>query len=211
MSTDANADLSAQGVRWPTSLVQQRKPWRVNGPSPKDPRRNLVWKIKRPPCAELIMLPDAFPQLIDMLLRLPHIEAAQLRELIQHVLDPQAAAQEMVRRGWITQNQFSSLFSDPQQRPTPQETMLVGLGDEESPPDADCDDWSLPPKGLRKNNMVNFPAAPVAPASRRCWNSHRRDAGATGDMPLSLTKLLLREPLASRPPLYSCIGLCMRS
>ena len=28
---------------------------------------NLVWKIKRPPWAELTMLPDALPQLIDTL------------------------------------------------------------------------------------------------------------------------------------------------
>jgi hypothetical protein len=66
------------------------------------------------------MLPDALPQLMDMLLRLPLLEAAQLRELIQHLPDPEAAAEEMVRRGWITQNQFSSLFPDQQQRPTPQ-------------------------------------------------------------------------------------------
>ena len=43
------------------------------------------------------MLPDALPQLLDTLLRLPCIEAAQLRELIQRLPDPQAAAQEMVR------------------------------------------------------------------------------------------------------------------
>ena len=59
------------------------------------------------------MLPDALPQLFDTLLRLPLLEAAQLRELIQHLPDPQAAAQEMVRRGWVTQTQFSSLFPDP--------------------------------------------------------------------------------------------------
>jgi hypothetical protein len=80
---------------------------------------------------------------MDMLLRLPLLEAAQLRELIQHLPDPQAAAQEMVRRGWITQDQWSSLFPDPQQRPAPQETMLVGFGDGETPPDADCEDWGL--------------------------------------------------------------------
>jgi hypothetical protein len=90
------------------------------------------------------MLPDALPQLIERLLALPHFDAAQLRALIQHLPDPQASAEEMVRRGWITQNQFSSLFPDPQQRPTPQETMLVGFGDDESPPDADGEDWSLP-------------------------------------------------------------------
>jgi hypothetical protein len=39
---------------------------------------------------------------------------------------------------------LSSLFPDPQQPPTPQQTMMVGLGDDESPPDADRDDWSLP-------------------------------------------------------------------
>src|SRR5262245_18035171 len=90
------------------------------------------------------MFPDALPQLLETLLRLPHLDAAQLRELIQHLPDPRAAAEEMVRRGWITQDQFSSLFPDPQQRPGPQETMPVGFGDEESPPDADGEDWSLP-------------------------------------------------------------------
>jgi hypothetical protein len=48
----------------------------------------------------------------------------------------------MVRRGWITRDQFSSLFSGPQ-RPTPEETMLLGLGDGEIPPDADGEDWGL--------------------------------------------------------------------
>jgi hypothetical protein len=89
------------------------------------------------------MQPDALPQLIDALLRLPHMEAAQLRELIQHLPDPQAAAQELVRRGCITQDQFSSLFPNLQKRPTPQRTMMVGLGDDESTPDADWDDWAL--------------------------------------------------------------------
>jgi hypothetical protein len=89
------------------------------------------------------MLPDALPQLMDTLLRLPHLEAAQLWELIQHLPDPQAVAQEMLRRGWITQNQFSSLFPRPQERPTPRETMVLGVADDENPPDADCD-WSLP-------------------------------------------------------------------
>jgi hypothetical protein len=88
------------------------------------------------------MLSDALPQLIETLLRLPLLEAAQLRELIQHLPDPQAAAQEMVRRGWITQDQFSSLFPGPQQPPTPRETMLRGFG-EKIPPDADGEDWSL--------------------------------------------------------------------
>jgi hypothetical protein len=90
------------------------------------------------------MLPDALPQLLDSLLRLPLLEAAQVRELIQQLPDPQACAQEMVRRGWITQNQFSALFAGPQQRPTLRETMLLGCADDESPPDADGDDWSLP-------------------------------------------------------------------
>jgi hypothetical protein len=87
------------------------------------------------------MLPDALPQLIETLLRLPHLEAAQLRELIQHLPDPQATAQEMARRGWITQDQFSSLFPGPQ--PTPQDTMPPGCGDDEIPPEAACDDWGL--------------------------------------------------------------------
>ena len=83
------------------------------------------------------MLPDALPQLVDTLLRLPHLEAAQLGELIQHLPDPQASAEEMVRRGWITQNQFSSLFPGPERRPASRETMLVGFADDDSPPDAD--------------------------------------------------------------------------
>lgn len=89
------------------------------------------------------MLPDALPQLIEMLLRLSRLETAQLWELIQHLPDPQAAAAEMLCRGWITQDQFSSLFSDPQQ-PPPRETMLVGFGDDESAPDAGGDNWDLP-------------------------------------------------------------------
>ncbi len=89
------------------------------------------------------MLPDALPQLIETLLHLPHLDEAQLRELIQNLPDPQASAQEMVRRGWITQNQFSSLFPDPQQRPTHRETTLVGFGDDEFPPDEDSHKWDL--------------------------------------------------------------------
>lgn len=89
------------------------------------------------------MLPDALPQLIDSLLRLPLLEAAQLREVIQHLPDPQSSAEEMVRRGWITQDQFSSLFLGPQERPTPRETLLIGCGDDEVPPDANCDSWNL--------------------------------------------------------------------
>jgi hypothetical protein len=89
------------------------------------------------------MLPDALPQLFDTLLRLPLLEAAQLRELIQHLPDPQAAAQEMVRRGWVTQTQFSSLFPDPQQRPTSRETVLHDFGDDALPPDVDGDNWNL--------------------------------------------------------------------
>ena len=90
------------------------------------------------------MLPDALPQLIKTLLRLPHLEAAQLRQLIQQLPDPQAFAREMVRRGWITQDQLSSLFPGSQQRPPLPATMLVGFADDESPPDADSEDWSLP-------------------------------------------------------------------
>jgi hypothetical protein len=80
--------------------------------------------------------------MMDTLLRLPLLEAAQLRELIQHLPDPQASAQEMVRRGWITQDQFSSLFPGLQQLPTPRKTMVRGALDDENPPDADCD-WGL--------------------------------------------------------------------
>src|SRR5262249_53437507 len=64
-------------------------------------------------------------------------------ELIQHLPDPQASAWEMVRRGWITRDQLSSLFPGPEQRPTPRKTMLVGFGVDDSPPDAD-EDWYLP-------------------------------------------------------------------
>src|SRR5262249_60840327 len=77
------------------------------------------------------------------LLRLPLLEAAHLRELIQHQPDPRAAAEEMVRRGWISHEQFSSLFPDPQQRPTPQETRLLGFAEDEPPPDADGENWYL--------------------------------------------------------------------
>jgi hypothetical protein len=42
----------------------------------------------------------------------------------------------MVRHGWITQDQFSSLF------PTSRKTLLLGVADDENPPDTDCD-WSL--------------------------------------------------------------------
>jgi hypothetical protein len=89
------------------------------------------------------MSPDALPQLMETLLRLPFLEAAELRELIQHQPDPRAFAQEMLRRGWITQDQFSSMFPDPQQQPAPRETMVLGVADDDNPPDADCD-WILP-------------------------------------------------------------------
>src|SRR5262245_46494 len=89
------------------------------------------------------MLPVALPQLIETLLRLPHLDADQLRELIQQLPDHQAAAHEMVRRGWITQDQLSSRFPNPQSGPTPRETMLLGFGDDQNPPDAVCEDWIL--------------------------------------------------------------------
>ena len=89
------------------------------------------------------MLPDELPQRMDTLLGLPHLDADQLRELIQQLPDPQAAAREMVGRGWITQGQFASLFPDPEQRPTRPETILVDFGDDEPPPDADCHDFDL--------------------------------------------------------------------
>ena len=114
----------------------------------KGSQRNPSCKIKRPPCAERTMLPNALPQLdlphlMDALLRLPHQDAAQLRELIQNLPDPQGSAEEMVLRGWITPSQFSSLFPDPTQRPKARKTMLIGFADDDSPPDADCD-WSVP-------------------------------------------------------------------
>jgi hypothetical protein len=89
------------------------------------------------------MSPDALPGLLETLLRLPPLEAAQLRELLQRLPDTRTAGEEMVRRGWITQDQFSSLFPGPQQRPTPQETMPAAP-EEEGPPDADGEDWILP-------------------------------------------------------------------
>lgn len=89
------------------------------------------------------MLPDHLPQLVDTLLRLPRLEKAQLRELIQHLPDPEVSAEEMLRRGWITQDQFSALFADAQPRPTSPETLLFGFGDDDTPPDAECDDWGL--------------------------------------------------------------------
>jgi hypothetical protein len=89
------------------------------------------------------MLADALPQLIDTLLRLAPQEAAQFRELIQHLPDPQACAQEMVRRGWISQDQLSSLVPGPPQRPTPREAMPLGFEDDERSPDADAGNWVL--------------------------------------------------------------------
>jgi hypothetical protein len=90
------------------------------------------------------MPPDALPQLIDTLLRLPLLEPAQIRELIHNLPDPQASAQEMLRRGWITQDQFSSLFPGVGEPPRGRETLLVGCGDEDVPTDVDCDNWDLP-------------------------------------------------------------------
>ncbi len=90
------------------------------------------------------MLPDGLPQLVDTLLRLPHLDTAQVSELIQRLPDPLAYAQEMVRRGWITQNQFSSLFPRPQRQPTTRETKLDGFEDEDIWPNADCNNWDLP-------------------------------------------------------------------
>src|SRR5262245_31394913 len=86
------------------------------------------------------MLPDTVPQLIETLLRLRHLDAADLSELIQQLPDPQAYAREMVRRGWITESQFSALFPAPQRRATARETILEGFADD----DADGDHWDLP-------------------------------------------------------------------
>jgi len=89
------------------------------------------------------MQPNAMAQVIDSLLRLPLLGPAQLKELIHHLPDPQAGAREMLGRGWITPDQFSSLFPSPQQWPTSRETLLVGFGDDELPPDAECENWDL--------------------------------------------------------------------
>jgi hypothetical protein len=90
------------------------------------------------------MLPDALPQLLDTLLRLPLLEPAQIQELLQHFPDPQASAREMLRRGWITQDQFSSLFPGVAEQPKGRDTLLVGCGDEDVPPDVDGASWDLP-------------------------------------------------------------------
>jgi hypothetical protein len=90
------------------------------------------------------MPPDALPQLIDTLLRLPLLEPAQIKDLIQHLPDPQASAQEMLRRGWITEKQFASLFPGAPEPVHGRETLLVGCGDDDAPPDPDCDNWDLP-------------------------------------------------------------------
>src|SRR5262249_28630151 len=92
------------------------------------------------------MLPQALPQLVDTLMRLPQLETAELREMIQQLPDPQASAQEMVDRGWITPDQFSLLFPAAQPRPTAssRETMVAGFGGDETMLDADGDDWNLP-------------------------------------------------------------------
>src|SRR5262249_30757797 len=104
--------------------------------------QNPAWKRKRP-LARIAMLRDALPQLVDTLLRLPLLDAAQLRELIQHLPEPYASAQEMLRRGWVTEDQCSTAFPGTEQRRTPRETMLLGFGDSELPPDADGEDWEL--------------------------------------------------------------------
>src|SRR5262245_49530521 len=89
------------------------------------------------------MLPDKLPQLIDTLLRLPHLEAAQLQEVIQHLPNPQASAQEMLDRGWITPDQYSSLFPAAPAS-TLRETVLDGVGADQNPSDGDGDeDWGL--------------------------------------------------------------------
>jgi hypothetical protein len=85
------------------------------------------------------MQPDALPQRIATLL--PRLDAAQLRELLQQLPDRRAAAEEMVRRGWITQDQFSSLFPEPP--PTSQKTVLLDVSDDENPSVADCENWDL--------------------------------------------------------------------
>jgi hypothetical protein len=72
---------------------------------------------------------------MDTLLRLSRLDTAQLRELIQRLPNPDASAREMVRRGWITQDQFSSLSL------TPRET-VSGAAEEDNLADPDCD-WSL--------------------------------------------------------------------
>src|SRR5262249_43819657 len=100
------------------------------------------------------MLPDALPQLINSVLRLHLLNAAQLRELIHQLPDSEAYAQEMLRRGWITQDQYSSLFPGRQQPPMPRETMLLGSGDNETPPDGGGEDWLLP---VDEEDLANVP------------------------------------------------------
>jgi len=90
------------------------------------------------------MPPDALPQLIDVLRRLPALEVARLKELIHTLPDAQAATQEMLRRGWITQDQFSYLFPGPPEPAKARETLLVGFGDDDVPPDIPGDNWDLP-------------------------------------------------------------------
>jgi hypothetical protein len=86
------------------------------------------------------MSQDALPQLLDAVLRLPLLGPDQLRELIRLLPRPRASAEEMVRRGWITQEQFSSLFADPQQWPPEGPTLEL---EEEAPLDADGENWVL--------------------------------------------------------------------
>jgi hypothetical protein len=107
------------------------------------------------------MLPDALSHLFDTLHRLPHLDTVQLRELIQRLPDPQAAAQEMVRRGWITQEQFASLFPGPRQQPTARETRLHGFGVDDTSLDANGEDWSLTVSD--EDDEADVPTAAASP------------------------------------------------
>ncbi len=106
------------------------------------------------------MSPHSLPQLMDVLLRLSKLEPAQLQELMRQLPDPQASAREMVRRGWITADQFSALFPGPEpQHPTARETML-GSAHDANPPETDCD-WSLNDWNLTR--IDDAPKAEVPP------------------------------------------------
>lgn len=109
------------------------------------------------------MPPDLLPQLIDALLRLSSLQPAEVKELIEGLPDPQASAQEMLRRGWITQSQFSSLFPGPEDKPPARETLLVGCG-ENDVPDADGDNWDLaiPEENAEGESEIESPRPEMA-------------------------------------------------
>jgi hypothetical protein len=113
------------------------------------------------------MASESLLPLLDALLRLPRLESSELHSLLQQIggenSDPQAMAQELLRRGLISPAQVASLTPPapepvieqpaageqppPAEQAGPRETILVGFGDDDAPLDLDAashDEWSLP-------------------------------------------------------------------